>query len=281
MQATIFDFTFQLRHREQEIYISRSTHIIMSQDFRIFLIINHPKSFAIRASIVEEGVSQEQVNDFFLRNGSPYTRGIGLNGSMFGLTQEEGFNYQPRILMRRTTYFGVIIGRLISNRGFICTDRQYLLRKSVLYRFLNLYQDSYQSKYVSETYFDFNIDVGESKSASLSKFKSLEVLARGRLTYIKKTVYYRIIGERAKLMFKFSERTSIKSFRSIPLDFQLEYPQSNFGRLRTDYFLSLSITDGRRIISGVRHKYAIIYLEKNIRTFKAVRSSPSRIIKKG
>jgi hypothetical protein len=281
MQATIFDFTFRLRDRAREIYIAKSTQIVMLQDFRLILVSNHPKSFSVRAAIVEEGVSQEQVTDFFLRKGSPYVRGIGLNDSLFGLSQEDGFNYQPRILIRRTTYYGVIIGRLISNRGFLCTDKLYIIRRSVLATCLTPKSVITFNRHRNNVPFFFGVPHHVSKISSLERSGTPPMSAKGRLMLIKKTIFHRLVGTRTREVVKCLERIDIEAFRSISLSLHTEYPQSDFTRFKSPYFVILSVTDGRRIINGVRHKYAIIYLEKNVKDFGAIRSNPSRHILKG
>jgi hypothetical protein len=283
MQTTIFDFTFKLRDRAREIYIARTSQIIMRQDFRLILVGNHPKSFSIRAAIVEEGVSQEQVTDFFLRKGSPYVGGIGgPNDSLFGLSQEDGFNYQPLILIRRTTYPGVIIGRLISKRGFISTDKLYILRNSVLKRGMAPKSIITYNKHKNYVPFIFEISRHASKMSSLERDNNMPSMSvKGRLERIKKTVFHRLIGTRTKEIVYFVERVDIDSFRSSPLLLHAEYPQSEFNRFKSESFIELAIIDGLRIIHGVRHKYAIISLEKNVQNFKALRSRPSRHIVKG
>ena len=280
MQATIFDFTFRLREREKEIYISRSTSIVMSQGFRMILVGNHPRNFSMRSAVGDTGATQEMANEVFALKGTPYNRAIFFGDGVFALSADEGYNYTPRILLRKSLYYGVIVGRMLSKKGFITTDRRFLVRRSVLPKSLDPYLITRRVRHKNSPTAEV-IVVDQHKTAIWKNNDILRIEADGELLSTIPSIYPRMIEGRTRKVQFFKEKISFKSYRFGNVSFLFTPSERDFSGIRFIHSFALSITETLSDFNGLKKKYVIISLEKNIIKAKGLRSKPSRFLIKG
>ena len=280
MQATVFDFTFRLREREREAYLVRGTQIVMTQDFRMIKAGRHPKNFSMRSALGSPGSTQEIANTSFEEQGSPYIEAMSLGDGLFSLSEKEGFSYAPKVLLRKSFYHGVIIGRINSKIGFLTVDRQVLLRSSIFRRVLIPVVSIKKADIFKQNLFGIESETNI-RRGRLSPFTPLRIEGRGQIVGLSTSVFNRLIENRNAPIVRYSEKISFPNGKFGNFSLNITVPQSDFNGIKISPFLHFTKSSSVVHFNGVRYKYAIISLEKSILNLKAIRSSPSRFIIKG
>jgi len=280
MQAIVFDFTFRLRERNKEIYISRSTAVIVSQGFKMILVGSHPKNFSMRSAVGDTGTTQKIATDFFEEHGSPYNRALFFGDGIFTLSREDGYSYTPTVLLRKSLYHETIIGRLMSARGFLTVDRLILVRRSVLSLSINPTHEVRKIRHENKIVVTM-VGNDPHKKSSWKSSDTLMMKANGRLLSLKKSIYPRMIGGKTTDVLFFSEKMSFSEYRFGTILFKFTPSRMNLNGIKFTKSIALSVASSRANFNGLRKKYVIISLEKKLISLKALKSRPSRLTIKG
>ena len=264
MQATVFDFTFRLRQRDKEIYLSRTETVYISVDYRLINIADRSRNFRIRSGVSGEESTQLDFNDFLETNGSPYSESVGVFGDMFGLSSDSNFNYSPEILIRRSNYPKILISRINSKKGFLTTDLLFLVRPSVFGSIINPENSIYLSKWMSKsstTSIEARVLEGE---ASLNTEDTAEFSSYGRLIILGESRGRRLIGGSRVKAKKYHERTNLKSLKSSTFNFSVTIPRDSFSGVTMKISIAFRVRDSALEIEPSRYKYAILSLNTDI-----------------
>lgn len=277
MQATVFDFTFKLRDRAREFYIKKAVVPIVSQGFRVIAIKREPKSFRVRSAVVSEGVTQDEYDNFINANGSPYTGGIGVWGSIFALSLDEGFIPSKKILIRRSYYDDILVGRMVSNKGFLRTDRIFLVRRSYLpIHVLGPTTKNLGSKDVPNSvalYYDV-----PPKYSYLNSLRAFGIKSEGKVIHLSISMSRRCLGGDYVPKERIVEKMSFKGLKSDSIEMTVFRTSRSFNGIKKYNYVRFVTEVFGFSIDGSRYKYAILSLNKNLLHNLSTKSKKQRIL---
>lgn len=187
MQSTIFDYSLVLRYRDRETYISKSHKIVMVAPYKVVNMRRRGKEFYLASSTSEEGVQGTVKSPLFNMGMSGY-------GPIFALSADKGFNYSPTVLIRKSLYDGIIIGRLYTEElGFIGRFRTIIVRP-YLFQGISVNIVPKVSRTDTSNIAKMESIFEYSEAGPTTKIASPEITLSGRVSLVSKYRYSRIIS---------------------------------------------------------------------------------------
>ena len=266
MQSTIFGPTFQLRLKQEYFYFSKLSSPLVVFPFRVFLMAPAPRDFRIRSALVGENVDQPKYNNYLSDNNMQDRYVILPYSAIFDLSSKGASSYKPKFLLRRSEYFG-ILGKEITDRGFIGHDKLFLLRKK---SYLGLFlikgattivrvgdSEGLPSLIGGDKHFISKSDRGRDMPS---------VQTKGRVAKFGLSSYRRIISRNySSSKRRLHERTFAHSGMYEGISIKMRYREIDIGASLYPNFVSFSYIDSHINLNGISAKYGIMSINGNTR----------------
>ena len=278
MQATVFDFTFQMRDRPREMYIKPRYNVIMSTGFRIVKISKPPKSFKLTVGI-SDGVDERSLDEVY--GDAPFRK---YNRAIYGylgivrLGEGDTASYKPKFLVGPSRYPKLMVGRIYDHRGFLRTFDASILKSLQAKKIIKF------DKKPFNVVLDYSSDVStipieiDGRLGIISSYNPSSFVAGGRLTNISESKFYGIIENKNPKVLRYSEK--IPLFKGVSFTGNLSFVMAkrSFERLRMKIPIRFTFeSNSVAIIPSFTMKYVILSINKNIIDVPAERSVPSRM----
>ena len=266
MQTTIFGLTFQLRVREEYFYIENTLSPFILFPYRTILLSQPPRDFRVRSALVGSNVMQDRYNEFLIENKMEDRYVLLPYSAIFALSRGDGVFQQTKFLVRRSEYFG-IIGKEITNRGFIGHDKRFLLRE---HDYKGLLKPKGNAVFASvSTVTDastLNID-DKHRVTGASLLKSIgRIEANGKLAKVGVATYRRIISDDYTPRQSFlHEKTGTKASFFAGISIHVAYRQLDIEAMIFGGFVNLIHKNQSLNLNGITTKYGIMQININLR----------------
>jgi len=144
MQATVFDFRFELQDRRIMFYFANTTQMFapfpytvkrFQPRFRDFKFISYTINEKDGESIPDSGEEYYSGKPTYNEN-RLYPFGSWGFGRLFGLSRDSGASYSPKVLFRPTKYLDIMVVREDTNRGFWSIQTRGVVRSAKYFSLL-------------------------------------------------------------------------------------------------------------------------------------------------
>jgi hypothetical protein len=246
MQATVFDFSINLKNVDIQFYISDSNFLNIRNDGRVVEIRDIYKDYALTSSIRinnDDVEDYQDIDDYCSScRDRVYINGVYGYMNIFALDISQGFNYIPEYLLRDSNYIDVLSGRMFYNGAFLQNQTMYIIRGSKYYRMIKMPRSMVTASLspfnddvhiLTETD-NIKISITEQPGFSISLDSAKNISAPSRA--------YKIIENTIKREYRlYFEKTSLSGVLSIGNSFMFTSFDSSYSDVLYDKFAELDI----------------------------------------